>query len=589
MGKNRISTARCVDRTVHFNQGAFLAEFGACFKRGSGDFFGSVESFGQPTAGTSFESWLRMVHDGVTADEVSIYLLHHSLLSKFCDDNRQDNDNRRSAAIRKWVAAEVQCFQTNQLFSYRDSPEWRSVQPYLFTAARKISRVLGQLDWEEVSDGFAFGPGATCRLGRRNKALAHKFSGTPETTLDNLALAIAAISAVPRWYETSLDVSGNCVSVRNFNKIVTVPKNSKTDRVISIEPDMNIYVQKGFGKVIRNRLRRVGINLDDQGINQSLAKEGSVGDPAKQLATIDLSSASDTVSYELVKDLLPEPWFTALEQCRTPSGVLPDGKVIPYQKFSSMGNGYTFELESLIFWALASAVTELTLEEGTPPSVYGDDIILDVRAVPQFLDVLRICGFSTNSEKSWWDTPYRESCGKHYFYGRDVTPFFLRRPVKKLSDLFLLHNNIVRWAERNSFNRHVNHYKLQWVLSGLRELAPTSWKKPRIPDGVGDGAFIGTFDQCVPSKARKGWDGWEMKVMMDVLEVGDKTDMGCVLAFLSKRGDIDWDPLNPKTFPIDPWVGRTERVLRQTRNLFVERSAEWPWQSACAASGVNFS
>jgi len=362
MGKNRISTARCVDRPVSFDLPAFVAELGACFKLCL-TWEGSRVDFGLPGPGHSFECWIRKYADlGVSDDEVSIHLLHHSLLSKFSDGNIEDSENRRTAAIRKWTAAELQCLSTNQLFGSRDSAEWRSVQPILQSAARKISRLLGSFCWNEASNGFAFGPGATCRLGRKQKALAQKFSGTPETTLDNLALAMAAIAAVPRWYESSLDVNGNCVSIRNFNKIVTVPKNAKTDRVISIEPDMNIYIQKGIGKMIRSRLLQVGINLNRQENNQLLAMKGSTDG---SLATIDLSSASDTVAYAFVADLLPEPWFTALEQCRTPSGLLPSGEIIQYQKFSSMGNGYTFELESLLFWALAKAVTdELDLMEG---------------------------------------------------------------------------------------------------------------------------------------------------------------------------------------------------------------------------------
>lgn len=578
MGKNRISAARCVDRPVSFDLPAFVAELGACFKF-CPTWEGRGVSFGMPSSDHSFEEWLRRHHDlGVTDDEVSVSLLHYSLLSKFSDGNVQDSEKRHSAAIRKWIAAEEQCLATNQRILSRDSSEWKSVQPIVFMAARKISQVLGEFDWNEVSNGFGFGPGATCRLGRRHKALAQKFSGKPETTLDNLALAIAAIKAVPRWYETSFDdVSGSCVSIRNFNKIVTVPKNSKTDRVISIEPDMNIYIQKGLGRVIRNRLLRVGIDLNRQENNQFLAK---IGSESGSLATIDLSSASDTVAHALVWELLPEPWFTALEQCRTPSGVLPSGELIQYQKFSSMGNGFTFELESLIFWALAQAtVDSLDLKGASTVSVFGDDIILDVAAVPKFLDVLRICGFTPNSAKSWWETPYRESCGKHYFHGVDVTPFFHRSTIRRCSDLFLLHNNLYRWLSRNLLNRLVDHKKVYSLLSKLRDLAPSKWKKPRIPDEMGDGAFIGSFDQCTPRRARRGWDGFEIDVMIDIPHIYDKTGYGCVLAFLSKRGDIVYDPLSPKlqsTYLPEPWVGMKTLSRKEVGTIFLSRSVRWP-------------
>lgn len=139
------------------------------------------------------------------------------------------------------------------------------------------------------------------------------------------------------------------------NKVTTVPKNSKTDRVIAIEPLMNMYVQKGIGGAIRHSLRSVGINLNDQTSNQRLAREGSL---QGKLATVDLSSASDSVSLLLVEELLPPDWVAAIKLCRSPCGVLPDGSVINYQKVSSMGNGFTFELESLIFWAACSSVCQ---------------------------------------------------------------------------------------------------------------------------------------------------------------------------------------------------------------------------------------
>lgn len=572
MGKNRIGFARCVDRPVHFNLGHFLDSLRSCFRNGSDELFG-LSSSSHPGASPDFGRFLRE-RVGVTRDQAAISLLGASLLSKFDDGDSSSSTARETAAFQKWRAAEEQCLTTNVTFANRDSAEWRSVQPILFSAARKISRCLGDFCWNEVSRGFAFGPGATTRLGRKRRSYAHKFSGTPETTLDNLALAEACIRLSPRWYETSLDVSGNCVSIRNFNKVVTVPKNWKTDRVISIEPCMNIFVQKGIGAVIRSRLHRVGIDLNDQTKNQRLAREGSM---TGRLATIDLSSASDTISYELVKDLLPEPWFTALEQCRTPSGVLPSGEMIPYQKFSSMGNGYTFELESLIFWALAEACRDAALgeKESSTVSVYGDDIIIDVGAVPQLLDVLKICGFTPNPEKSWWSGRYRESCGKHYLHGVDVTPFFIRKPVRLHSDLFLLHNNLYRWAERNYANMLVDHQLLTEVLSDLRELASPKWRKPRIPDGFGDGAFIGTFDECVPKKAPKGWDGFLIPVLGVNNQISSKEGYGCVLADLSMRKSPQLAFGLPGS--LEPFVGLKQTVVKTIQRIVVPRSAEWPY------------
>jgi hypothetical protein len=289
-----------------------------------------------------------------------------------------------------------------------------------------------------------------------------------------------------------------------------------------------MYVQKGLGTAIRRRLRKVGIDLDDQTLNQNHAREGSI---SGDRATIDLSMASDTISYEIVRLLLPPDWLLALEQCRSPVGVLPSGDKVVYRKFSSMGNGYTFELESLIFWALTWAVTFLHDGDMSLIGVYGDDLIVDTNVVQPLTDVLSYCGFTTNVSKTHIDGPFRESCGKHYFNGIDVTPFFVKKPVDNLSELFKFHNRLYRWRNRVAkMMLPLQLEQLDEIVRSIRAYAPASWQRPRIPDGIGDGAFIGTFDECQPSKlaaefrTRKGrmpyagWEGWRVSVLQELAE-----------------------------------------------------------------------
>jgi hypothetical protein len=210
-----------------------------------------------------------------------------------------------------------------------------------------MKRLLGEFSWDDASVHFGWGPGASTRLPRRRSDAAFKYSGRPDTTIGNAILANACIMRSPLWQEglTFEEGSGYC-SIVPGNRIITVAKNYKTNRTIAVEPCMNMYVQKGIGGLMRRRLKRAGFDLNDQTRNQRLALIGSF---SGTLATIDMSMASDTVSYELVRLLAPSDWFEALEQCRSPVGVLPDGTRIWYHKFSSMGNGYTFELETAIF------------------------------------------------------------------------------------------------------------------------------------------------------------------------------------------------------------------------------------------------
>ena len=445
-------------------------------------------------------------------DDYALALLSVSLIRKF--PGLPGSSRKREAAIEKWRACEEQCGITNERLIAFNRGELLAPHSEAFRLARKkIERLLGEFRWSKVAKFFNFGPGSTTRLPYAKRHLPYKYGVAPETTLDNLASAVAVIGLSPVWTRSSGGhVVGGCVpcvSLREHSKVTTVRKDAFIDRVIAIEPDMNMFVQKGFGGYIRRRLKFVGIDLDDQSLNQLLARDGS---STGSLATLDLSSASDTVSMELVRTLLPHDWFEALLSCRTHGSRLPSGENIELQKFSAMGNGFTFELESLIFWALCSAVCTHTVgREGLRVSVYGDDLIVKTEDYERVVEILEFSGFSVNLKKSYCSGPYRESCGKHYFYGRDVTPITLTKELTHVSALLLFCNNIQRWALRAGGSL----YRDSSVFGVYRycvEMLPRHFRRPRLPDGYGDGALIGSFDEVRPARAKApdfgGWCGW---------------------------------------------------------------------------------
>lgn len=427
-------------------------------------------------------------------------LLLKEVFSKY--DDGKPSPEKEETTWKRFHQAERLCLETNEVVTktFKYDPFWVSVR-------RRIWDFLGPFSWDECARFFGHGPGGTTRLTRKEGHAAYKYSGIPESTSGNAGLASCAIRMIPLWKHNVLSRGGteeSLVSVVPGNSVITVPKNYKTDRTIAKEPCMNVYVQKGIGQLIRRKLKRVGIDLDTQANNQKAALTGSLDG---SLATVDLSMASDTVSFELVSFLLPNDWWFALEQSRSPVGVLPDGTVLKYQKFSSMGNGYTFELETLIFWAIAQQVCcSNVLEKDKSVLVYGDDIIIRSEVCSEFLRRLWQAGFTPNESKTFYSGPYRESCGKHYFCGIDITPFYVRRPVKSLDRLFLVHNNLHRWYVRKGVVDSE-------VLKGLRALAPASWREPRLPDGYGDGAFIGDVDELRLSPSPKGWEGWQVKAL----------------------------------------------------------------------------
>jgi hypothetical protein len=190
------------------------------------------------------------------------------------------------------------------------------------------------------------------------------------------------------WAETAHPV------IVEGNRFTTVPKSAKTDRGICIEPTLNIYGQLGIGAILRSRLKRLGVNLSDQSWNQELARRAY----SDHLATIDLSAASDSLSWSVVMEFLPSDWFELLELFRS-SYTLVEDRYHENEKFSSMGNGYTFELESLIFAAVAYSAVPLC--EHHLVGIYGDDIIVPQAYASDVVDALNYLGFKVNERKSF--------------------------------------------------------------------------------------------------------------------------------------------------------------------------------------------
>jgi len=409
--------------------------------------------------------------------------------------------DRKRTAIEAFISAEEKCRETNIRL---ESPcSERDVSAVLHYAVVKISEVLGELpDLSELD--FFFGPGATTNVKGQVANARRKLSTRMACSEELLPTVGLLLAELPLWTtavgESYSDLDGSTYTTVpvdvSVGKLHFVPKNSKTDRPICIEPVLNSLYQKGIGSVIKRRLRKFGVDLFDQTRNQELAQ---VGSSRGTLATIDLKSASDTVSIGLVYQLLPLQWANRLAECRTGT-VECEGVLLDLEKFSSMGNGYTFELESLIFFGLMSGVVsylrqvgEIGKEEKVPIGVYGDDLIIPTNGYDLAVRVLAYCGFEVNPQKSFCHGPFRESCGADFFFGHDLRPFYLR---KELSDqvLYSFHN----WAVRRG----------EWLIAKLC----LSWtnRKLRIwgPNGYGDGHLVGSYVLKVPRKIRRcGWEG----------------------------------------------------------------------------------
>ena len=463
--------------------------------------------------------------------------------------------NPRQKAWDDFLAYEDMCASSNKKFrKLREDPSlWDPAMREVFSLARrKIARLLGRLDLDEVARDFGWGPGATTATTGNAQSAYVKFSQRLDVTGNALVMGRCCVNSTPSWANLQLETEAfpsiECSVIdRAFNrvmgnKIVFVPKNAKTDRVIAKEPHVNSYLQKGFGAVIRNRLReRAGIDLKDQSRNQRLAQQGSF---TGLLATIDLSGASDTISKELVALLLPVDWYLALASLRSPFGLSPENKWIFYEKFSSMGNAYTFELESLIFWALTSASLDYLGGDKTL-SVYGDDIIVPSEAFSFVSDVIVYSGFKVNEKKSFALGPFRESCGCDYFFGTLVRPIFLKEELSNVPSLYRLANSIRRYAYRSHYYGCDIRFQRCWKT--IVNSIPEPWRSFRIPDGFGDVGIASNFDEAVPRlirSSRRGWEGYSFTglTVVPAKRRMDNFAAGYTATLSASKGILNQDP-----------------------------------------------
>lgn len=369
--------------------------------------------------------------------------LKKEFLSKYVSHDTEPPLTRRNSAIRKWLAAERDNEATNVRLYL--TPEDYNILPrvsycsFMKFCTKLVIRVIGEVPPIEALIG-SFSGGASTSRARTVSHPATKYVGEAHVTPDCLDWFNLLEVELPLWLGDGCSLQKKVVP---GNVLFTVPKKSDIDRVACKEPDLNMFIQKGVGAYFRKRLlRRAKINLNDQSINRSLAHLGSV---TNELSTLDLSSASDSVTTELVFSFLPVTWFALLNSIRSRVTII-DGEEHRNEMFSSMGNGFTFELESLLFWVITEAVAHFKDVPGSI-SVYGDDIICPRGISDELTFVLGFFGFQVNPDKSCYSGPYRESCGGHYWNGVDITPFYLKKPLESMTDIIDVANKLRRWSE----------------------------------------------------------------------------------------------------------------------------------------------
>lgn len=414
------------------------------------------------------EEWVPQsihLHGKTLAESRAVYQVI-SLLKKYRFPS--SDLERKSVAADKFRAAERFCAEYNRVNYIHLACTKDDRMCNVFTYARIfLEKLLGEElpDRAKLTHWSRHGPGANLdtKDGKINQYF--KYTDWPYScTKGALWEARCAIEDDERWkgaleddYRRKMDIPfhsiidqgvfySHVLNVVPGNRIAFVPKNSQTDRSIAIEPSMNLYLQLGVDGYIRRRLKRWNVDLDDQSKNGELARLGSRDweDPDCYV-TLDLAAASDSISLKLCELLLPKQWYNYLCLLRSPTGELGD-EVFSYEKISSMGNGFTFALESAIFTAAVYGVLREFKKsvDHSDYAVYGDDIIIKKPYAAAMIETLRLFGFAINSEKSFIEGPFRESCGADWMKGEPVRPVFLTKLPTSVMELWVDLNRLRR-------------------------------------------------------------------------------------------------------------------------------------------------
>lgn len=336
--------------------------------------------------------------------------------------------------------------------------------------------------------------------------LDYHFDNTPELKFEFLS---KYASDLPVFLRRFFPSTGNW-SIPDYNALQVVPKNYKSGRTIAIESVAKTYAGYLLSEELTKRLTRrdkpvpfyvsmwdgqhklcnptFGCYYNYQKSNQNWALLGSMLD---NVATIDSSMASDSISLELLRLILPERIFEYCVKWRSARTILPTRKGTSKDLVTAftMGHPLTYPIESVVFYAAAVVGTcwylgidvfsfqpknrllDLPVNEFfLCINAIGDDLTCHSMCAQTVIEILEAIGFIVNTEKTFIKGAYRESCGKEYWLGNDVTSLYFPRGTSKdrLTELIELQHKLVHYPTSDSFLK-------SFIRKYYRSTVTSSW------------------------------------------------------------------------------------------------------------------
>jgi hypothetical protein len=444
-------------------------------------------------------------------------------------------------------------------------------------------------DLSFIRETMTVGPGSAQKA--KNTDFASKlFEGPVSTTSEFLIpLYRSALSETGLWAEAELLRSSRFpfVSVKG-GKVFFAPKNAEISRTCCTPSNLGLVFQMTIGAFMEQRLGKYfGISLSTQpDKNRELARIGSIDG---SFGTIDLVSASDSVSWQLVLKLLEDSFLKrVLMECRDEFAVLPDGSSIALNMTSTMGNGFTFPLQTLIFASAVKAVYEMkglrpttvmsqsgdlhpsrvsSQSNRTLYGVFGDDIVVEKSTYDTVCRMLKKLGFEVNDAKSFNTGDFRESCGEDWFRGRNVRGIYITS-LETPQQVYSAINRLLRWSARSGI-------PLVRTISSLRRLV----RNHKVPPSASDDSGIKVpFRATRPSVSNRYWFRFRFYKRLGVRVEASVGPTGLEVMSPAARtqisGSLRLEDSGFRARKVDRRVEESSNKPRKSGPRFVERSTQ---------------
>lgn len=471
-----------------------------------------------------------------TPDTTIASLVADRYLNKFESPNHGTEQLLRDACTMDWLNFEENHLRKFRDGPLRDSVGARSTVYKAAGLIEQWLNPLNYSEsfWYHVSEApIEFGPGETFKSSNGNVSIQSKLFSLDDwtTTEDNAPMAAMVIAAnygfrrlIVQWLKTRTDRTTYDKRQREaykacVNEVSRVPlkirvlayrayheflyehdidskrsriirgsrassvyKNITKRRPINIEGLFNVIVQKIIGYALRTCLKqnaKIDLDLGQDKHRKMLAD--------MSLSTADFSNASESITVWLVRTLFSrvKKIFKVLDSARSKfcihnyPFVTPNHKVeksplwVPNEKFSSMGNGFTFEILTLVIASIAR-VTDCNA------SVYGDDLICSTVSADKILSDLTAVGFVPNMKKTFIGVPFRESCGGFYLHEYGYITSFDIKWCTSIPDIVVTSNKLRRIVDGNPNWNHPLRDLLERAHADVLALLPATFRGPIV-------------------------------------------------------------------------------------------------------------